>query len=175
MLTIKSARTGQNRTALGSSGSLCVTDKDEPLFAKRKFRVYHEFTANTVIRMVVTSDFYLTYNRIWTGQGACRLRIVSGGTPAGTFTPIATKFCLNTVGGDAPGQAVFSVGGTHTGGTEREVLRADSSTAGGGSGNNDSAISTRYLQSGTYYFECVVTGATQAMWNMEYEEVTNVV
>jgi hypothetical protein len=96
--------------------------------------------------------------------------IRTGGTAGGTFTGMSTKFGLNTVGGEAPGFATFSTGGTITGGVEREVLRADSSTSGGGSGNADQVVNRRYLPAGTYYFEIVVTGTTTGMYSLEWEE-----
>lgn len=151
-------------------GATCVTDKSAALFEKRQFRLFHEFAASTVVKFVITENFYLTSQRLWTGQGAARLAITTGGTEGGAFSPVATKFCLNTVGGDVVGASTATAGGTLTGGTVREILRSDSATAGGGSGNSDTVSSRRYLAAGTYYFVITVTGTTAGMYTIEWEE-----
>lgn len=166
----KSLITGSLESQVSADGAMCVTDKSAALFGKRTFRMFHEFAAATVVKFVIATNFYLTSQRLWTGQGAARLVITTGGTEGGTFSPVATKFCLNTVGGDSAGATTITAGGTLTGGTTREVLRSDSATAGGGSGNSDTVASRRYLAAGTYYFVIGVTGTTAGMYSLEWEE-----
>lgn len=152
-------------------GALMTQEMSRGLFDKRRFRAYREFTANTTIKMVFTTPFLLTHQKLWSGQGAARGVISTGGTESGTFVALPSKFCLNTKGGDSTGLSTFTVGGSVTLGVEREVLRCDSGTAGGGSGNSDLLDSPRVLGAGTYYFSIVVTGATQGMWTLEWEEL----
>lgn len=167
MIDLKS---GAATSVRGVAGSTSVTERSAALYEKRAFRAYREFTANTSIKFVATKNFHLTSQRLWTGQGAARLVISTGGTEGGTFTALPTKFGTNTVAGGAVGNTTVTVGGTHTGGTEREVLRADSGTAGGGSGNADLLSGQRYLAAGTYYFDIVITGTTSGSYSLEWEE-----
>lgn len=167
---MKNLVTGFAESPVGADGAMCVTDKSRALFDKRLFRAFHEFTVSTVVKFVAAKNFYLTSQRLWTGQGAARLAITTGGTEGGAFAPVATKFGLNTVGGEAAGFTTVSAGGTLTGGTSREVLRSDSATAGGGSGNSDTVSSRRYLAAGTYYMVVTVMGTTAGMYSLEWEE-----
>lgn len=167
----KSLITGGQESNVSADGALCITDKSAALFGKRLFRAYHEFTASTVVKFVATKNFFLSTQRLWTGAGAARLVVTQGGTEGGTYTALATKFCLNTVGGDVPGATTVSTGGTLTGGSAREVLRSDSATAGGGTGNADTVNNRRFLAAGTYYMVITVTGTTSGMYALEWEEV----
>jgi len=141
------------------------------MWQQRCFRAYLEFSANTVIQFVATKPFLLTTQKLWTGQGAARVVVSTGGTPSGTFLPLATKFCTNTKDGLAVGTTTLSSGGTVTTGTEREVLRADSGTAGGGTGSTDAQSGERVLAAGTYFMSVTVTGTTQGMYTLEWEEL----
>lgn len=165
-----SAVTGKPESVYSADGALCSTDKTPALLNKKLWRAYREFSANTTIRLVATKPFYLTSQRLWTGQGSARVVVSTGGTPAGTFTAIPSQFCLNTTLPAAVADIVIAAGGTHTGGTEREVLRSDSSTAGGGSGNADILAQRRLLNAGTYYIDIVITGTTAGMYSLEWEE-----
>lgn len=152
-------------------GAMLVQELSEGLFNKNKFRAYLEFAAAVCVRMQFDVPFMLTSQRLWTGQGAARGVVSTGGTQSGTFTTLPTKFCLNTLGGDVPGRSVFTVGGSVAGGTEREVLRSDSGTSGGGSGNADLLSSNRILNPGVYYFTITPTGITSGIWSIEWEEL----
>lgn len=151
-------------------GAIMTTDVDMALLGSKKYRVYREFSANTTLRFVITKPFLLTDQRLWTGQGAVRIVISTGGTPSGTFTDVATQFCLNTKDTLPVPAGVVSAGGTVAGGTERDVLRSDSGT-GGGVGSSALTGSTRLLAPGTYYFTITVTGTTQGMYSFEWEEL----
>lgn len=142
------------------------------IWQQKCFRAYREFSANTVIKFVASKAFLLTAQSLWTGQGAARLVISTGGTEGGTFVALPTKFCTNTRdGATQAGSTVVTVGGTVTIGTEREVLRADSGSAGGGSGNAAEMMSERILAAGTYYMSITVTGTTSGMYSLEWEEL----
>lgn len=167
MIDLKS---GAATSARGVEGSSSITERTSALYEKRSFRAYREFTSNTSIKFVATKNFHLTSQRLWTGQGAAKLAVSVAGTEGGTFTALPTKFGTNTVGGGAAGATTLTVGGTHTDGTERDVLRADSGTAGGGSGNADLLSGQRYLAAGTYYFDITVTGTTSGLYSLEWEE-----
>ena len=159
------------RYSSGSSvrDALLVQDLSRGLFDKHKFRAYREFTTETVVKLVFTAPFMLTLQKLWTGRGAARCTVRTGVTEGGVFTTLPTKFCLNTIGGDVPGLTTALVGGTLTGGTEREVLLADSG-GGGGSGNGDLLGGTRLLGAGTYYMDIVPEGTTYGKWEIEWEE-----
>ena len=150
-------------------GSMFVTQMSRGLWEKKKFRVYREFTGATAIKFVITKNFILTLQDLQLDAGAVKVQILSGATEAGVFTPVTTKFCMNTVGGDVPGNCVVSAGGTLTGGVEREVLRAN---AGGGQGaGRPGAAGARVLSAGTYYMNLTVTGTTSGVYALEWEEL----
>lgn len=161
----------QIQGVLSENGSLLVTEQTAGFYAKRQFRAYREFSANTTIKFAAAKPFLLTAQRLWTGQGAARIVISTGGTESGTFTVVPTKFCKYLLDGPVAGNTVVSAGGTVTLGTEREVLRSDSASTGGGSGNSDSMVNTRALPAGTYYMTITVTGTTTGMYALEWEEL----
>lgn len=163
--------TGQYESGATFRGAALVQDMSLGLVGKRKFRAYREFTSAVTIKLVFTKPFLLTSQRLWTGQGTARAVVSTGGTESGTFTTLPSKFCLNTVGGDAAGFTTATFGGTVAGGDEREVLNADSGTAGGGSGNADLLSSVRMLGAGTYYITITPTGTTRGTWSIEWEEL----
>lgn len=152
-------------------GMQLVCGLSRSLFEKRQFRAYREFTTSTVLKFEATHPFLLTYQSLWTGQGAARVVVSTGGTEGGTFTAIPTKFCKYLLDGAVAGGTVVSAGGTHTGGSEREVLRSDSSSAGGGQGNKNTLGGERILPAGTYYMDITVTGTTSGMYAVEWEEL----
>lgn len=163
-------RTGEPERLFSLGGALFVTDQTRGFVEKRQFRAYKEFTALTVIKMVFTKPFYLTAQSLWTGQGAARLVVSTGGTESGTFVPMPTKFCKWLIDGPIDGYTTVSTGGAVTIGNEREVLRSDSGTAGGGTGNGNALSGRRALPAGTYYFTITPTGTTQGIYSLEWEE-----
>lgn len=171
-----SALTGQYEAGSAFRGASFSTGMSLGLFQKKCFRAYREFTTNTVIKAVFAKPFLLTAQGIWTGAGTARMGVIVGGTEGGTFTALGTKFCLNTIAGDIPGNTTMTVGGTITGGTEREVLRSDSGGGlGGAAGNGNQLRNNRILAAGTYYFSIVVggTGPT-GFFSLEWEELDDV-
>lgn len=172
MLTAKDSSTGIPGTLKSTSGALqVVVLPDAAVSDKRAFRAYREFTANTTLRFVAAKPFLLTAQALWTGQGISRAVVSTGGTETGTWTVLPTKFGINLLDGAVPGNTVISFGGTHAGGAEREVLRSDSSTAGGGQGNLNQILRERLLPAGTYYITITVTGTTQGMYSLEWTEL----
>ena len=163
-------RTTEPERLYSLGGALFVTEQTKGFHEKRQFRAYREFTGATVIKAVFAKPFYLTAQSLWTGQGAARLVVSTGGTEGGTFTAMPTKFCKWLLDGAQAGFTTMSVGGTVTIGSEREVLRADSGTNGGGSGNGTELSGRRALPAGTYYFTITPTGTTQGMYSLEWEE-----
>jgi hypothetical protein len=152
-------------------GELLRSDSSGGLEDKRRFRMYKTFAADFVLKLVFTKPFYLDYQRLWTGQGACVLTISTGGTEGGTFVDLPTKFPLNVADGAVTSYTAATQNGTQSGGTEREVLMCDSGSAGGGTGNGDQLGNRRKLPAGTYYFNGVITGTTSGIYAIEWEEL----
>lgn len=172
MATSRDVKSGSPGSAVSALGALLTLDQSPSLWRGRKFRAYREFSADTTLKLVATKPFLLAAQRLWTGQGAARVVITTGSTESGTFTAIPTQFPLNTKDTPVPVSTVsISAGGTVTGGTEREVLRSDSSSAGGGSGNSDLLSSPRLLAAGTYYITITITGTTAGMYALEWEDL----
>ena len=167
----RNPRTGENETLWSRDRALLIHDQTAGFREKRQFRAYKEFSANTVLKFVALKPFYLTFQSLWTGQGAARMVVTTGGTESGTFVAVPTKFCKFLLDGPVDGSTTLSTGGTVTVGTEREVLRADSGTAGGGTGSTSTGGGERALPAGTYYFTITVTGTTAGMYALEWEEL----
>lgn len=150
-------------------GGAFVAQMSRGLWEKKKFRAYREFTGATTVKFVTTKNFLLYLQDIQLDVGQAKVRVVTGATEGGTYTAMTTKFCMNTVGGDVAGNSVFTAGGTITGGTEREVLRAN---AGGGAGaGRPASAGIRVLSAGTYYLDITVTGSTSGVYSIEWEEL----
>lgn len=150
-------------------GSMFVQQMSRGLWEKKKFRAYKEFTGATTVKFVITKNFLLTLQDLQLDAGMARMRVVTGATEGGTFTALASKFSMNTVGGDVPGNSTLTSGGTITGGTEREVMRANAG-AGAGAGRPASA-GIRVLSAGTYYLDITVSGTTSGVYSLEWEEL----
>lgn len=163
-------RTLQPERLYSLGGALMTTEQTRGFVEKRQFRAYKEFTALTVIKMVFAKPFYLTAQSLWTGQGAARLVVSTGGVEGGTFVALPTKFCKWLLDGAIVGNTTVTTGGTVTIVNEREVLRADSGTTGGGAGNGTELQGHRALPAGTYYFTITPTGTTSGMYSLEWEE-----
>jgi hypothetical protein len=167
----RNPRTNEPETLHSRDRALLVHPQTAGFREKRQFRAYREFSANTTIKFVAAKPFYLTFQSLWTGAGAARMVVSTGGTESGTFTPVATAFCKYLLDGPVVGSTALSAGGTVTLGSEREVLRADSGTAGGGTGSTSTGGGERALPAGTYYFTITVTGTTAGMYALEWEEL----
>lgn len=167
----RSLRSNTAETGSSFEGSLSITERSAALYGKRKFRMYKEFTTNTSIKIVAIKPFHLLNQSLWLSSGEARLAVTADGTEGGTFAALPTVFNLNTVGAVVAPTSTITTGGTHTGGTEREVLRAASSATGShNSGTGSTSEGIRYLAAGTYYLDIVVTGTTVGMYSLEWEE-----
>lgn len=141
------------------------------LWEGKAFRVYREFSANTVIQFVADTDFALDSQLLSLLEGEARLEIMTGGTPGGIFTPLATHFNKKLIGTPVAPSFVIGAGGTHTGGTEREVLTVKTATGGNGAAAATESQGKRLLPAGTYYMRITVTGATRGTWAVEYDKL----
>lgn len=140
---------------------------EDALWAGRTFRAYREFSGNTVMRLVATKKFRLSKQSLYLTGGRIRVVVSVGGTPGGTWTPINTIFSTNVIRNRPLGMTA-DVGGTITGGTEREVLLANADKEAGEPSLLEGA---RILPAGTYYFTLTVTGTTSGIYAFEGEEL----
>lgn len=160
---------GARESEFSYRGAQFVSQMSRAVWEKKKFRAYHEFVASANLKFVITKNFLLTLQDLQLDTGQAKVEILTGATEGGVFTAIPTKFCMNTVGGDSAGNSTVSAGGTLTGGTQREVLRAN---AGGGQGTGRPATAgIRVLAAGTYYMRITVTGSTSGVYSLEWEEL----
>lgn len=141
------------------------------LWNSQQFRAYREFTATVTLRVVAAKNFILSFQNLYVDQGSARAVIVSGGTPSGTFTTVATQFCKNTTAGPVTGATVVSVGGSVSGGAEREVIRVATGGLLGSAGVGNTLQGARLLAAGTYYITITVTGTTSGIYSLEWEEL----
>ncbi len=140
----------------------------------REFRIFHEFTGNTVFKTVVPVNTILWALNISLLEGECRLETVVGGTEGGTFTPITIFGRNNMTERPFPfytNRVTASQGGTHTGGTVLDVLlnkTSDNSNfaASVGASTGDE----RGVAPNTYYLRLTVTGTTRGILKLRWEE-----
>lgn len=166
----RNGRTDELETTLTKDRALLVHNQTAAFREKRQFRAYREFTTNVTLRLVAERPFLLTHQMLWTGRGAARAVITTGSTPSGVWDTLPTNFCKYLLDGPVVGTTPIFVGGSATGGQEREVLATDSGS-GGGQGNPMDFPGERALPAGTYYITIAVTGTTYGMYIIEYEEI----
>lgn len=163
----------QETTQRGFNGAALRQELTLGFLQGRAFRAYRKFTANVTLRLTATKPFMLTEQRLSCSQGAAEATIYVGSTGGGTYTQLPTRFTKNGVYSPAPTPVVsIDVGGTRTGGTEREVISVNS---GAGAGAVSVQNSPRLLPAGTYWIDIVVTGSTTGVYSIEYEEMTDTV
>ena len=119
MITARSKATGKPESLQSLRGEFLRSESSAGLEDKRRFRMYKRFTADFVLKLVFTKPFYLDYQRLWTGQGACVLTISTSATEGGTFVDLPSKFPLNTADGIVTAYTTATQGGTAVGGVER--------------------------------------------------------
>lgn len=172
MRVLRSILSGVVEVLRSFRGALLVQIQSLGFYQGRQFRFYREFTSNTVLQFSSTKPFILQHQSLYTDAGAARVAVVAGGTATGGFTvipnqPIA-KWRINA----APVSAVtMSVGGTFTGGLEREILRTSSGTGGNAQGDADIAGGERGLPAGNYFITITVSGTTSGMYTIAWEEL----
>lgn len=141
-------------------------------FAGREFRTFRELniapSTTLVIKAVVPINVILFGLKALIEAGHLRLATVAGGTPGGTFSETLPIFGRNNMS-ERPTpfytpQVVLTAGGTHTGGTEIDVLRLkansntnQASTVGAEGGDE------RGVAAATYHFRLENLSATDAI------------
>lgn len=160
-------------------------------FEGREFRSYFEFSIDAGTSLAVGAtrnfrfsspvDFILQSQIIEVDKGGVRIRAFTGATDGGGWSavPIIAKnrsperrqFPI----GYYVGQATFSTGGTFSGGTEVDVLRARTASQ-SVSASNVGAVqdAARYLPAGTYFLIMQplagVNDASEGTYSLSWEE-----
>lgn len=153
-------------------------------FEGREFRTFKEFSiavaATYVIRVVVAADIILNQIQLDLDAGAIRMGTYVGGTPGGSFLETIPSFMRNNMSigpnkrFNPTSGVVITAGGTHTGGTELDVLRVRTSTNIGNQSSTTvgaSAGDERGIAANTYYFRLnnfhatdTATGTLHVAW-----------
>lgn len=145
----------------------------------RAFRAFYEFSipvsTTRVIRVTTTKNVEIATQRISLDNGSIRMAAASGGTPGGTWTTVAGQFPVNQMT-DTPAYTkttLIDTGGTHTGGTERDVLRMVSNLQGNSASTIGAGINTtRGIAPGVYYvrLENIGTGTATGVYYLDWSE-----
>lgn len=157
-------------------GALLVQLQSLGLWEGRQFRQYRAFTgsgATVQLRFAASKPFILTAQTLYVDDGLAQIRVLTGATPSGTWTNTATQQSKNRYSAAALAYVqgnFMQTGGTFTGGTERELFRADSGSGAGMAFSNIDQ-NARVLPAGDYYFEITMTGATSGIYSFEWEEL----
>lgn len=168
-------------------GRVRVDVAQTSFFEGREFRTFKELNvaagATYVIKAVVPLNIILFGLEVNLDSGFLRLGTYAGGTEGGTFSETLPIFGANNMsggndhrndynGGIYAAQTVLTAGGTHTGGTELDVIRLkvagisqQASSVGSG------ATDERGVGTNTYYFRLLnlsgsdaITGTFSARW-----------
>lgn len=153
----------------GRNSRLRVDVGQTGFFDGREFRTFKEFavatTSTYVIKIVVPVNTILFEFGLEIEAGDIRIETVSGGSPVegGSFSETLPRIPTNTMT-EKPqppyaAQNVLTAGGTLTGGTVIDVLRAkaaDNSNFAASVGAQSGA--ERGVQPGTYYWRAAMTG-----------------
>lgn len=138
-------------------------------FEGREFRTFAELSiasgATFVMKVVSPINFILSSQTIDIDDGTLRFAAVAGaGTEGGSFSTTHTSIGKNRMT-ERPSpyytsQIVITSGGTHTGGTEVEVIRIKAAGATSQTTTvSSSSDESRGLAAGTYYLRFQNTGA----------------
>lgn len=153
-------------------------------FAGREFRSYYELNvaaASTInLRFVSPVNFILWEQTLSLDSGGRRMRVFTGATTSGTWTPRPAIGRNRMTDRPAPYYTpvgVLSVGGTFTGGTEVELLRLRTNTNQGNASSSTvgaRASDERGLPPGEYVISLEpltgVTDAATGVYSIEWEE-----
>lgn len=147
-------------------------------FEGREFRTFKEWptatTATYVIRATVPLDIILFELGVTVEEGSIRIETLVGGTPGGSWSEVLPVFGANTMSSRPTPfyvpQVVLEAGGTLTGGTLLDPLRAKTS----GNSNFASSVGAtagaeRGVGADTYYFRITLTG-TIGVFKARWEE-----
>lgn len=147
----------------------------------REFRTFYEFNIaagqSTYLRFVSPIDFIVFQQNLEVDDGSIRMSISSGGTPAGSFNVQLPIIGRNRMS-ERPlplYEPVITVqsGGTHSGGTELDVMRLVAANATSQRTSIGASISDeRGLPAGTFYlrFQNFGTGAATGVYSLYWEE-----
>lgn len=154
-------------------------------FEGREFRTYKELNVATgatyVVKAVVPVNTVLFGLELSIEDGQARLGTYVGGTEGGVFSETLPIFGANNM---APGistdrrrnfsgntytaQNVLTAGGTHTGGTELDVIRLKAANATGNATSvGNMPDSERGVGPGTYYFRLLNLGASSIVGTLK--------
>lgn len=144
-------------------------------FQGREFRTFYEFsvpaTTERIIKVVASVDTIVQQFSVdlWTAD--MRIELLTGGTEGETFStalPIMTTNGMNT---SYSSQVTMATGGTHTGGTLKEVIQLYAvSNPAKGSASEGSSETTLGFPAGTFYVKLkninsvTATGVFKARW-----------
>ena len=148
-------------------------------FEGREFRTFKEFNVlngtTYVIKAVVPLNIVLFGLELTLDDGFVRLSTAVGGTEGGTFSETLPVFGANNMsagtdhrkarnGSVYASQVVLTAGGTHTGGTELDVVRLKCAGATGQSSSvGNMPDSERGVAANTYYFRLQNLGTSAAL------------
>lgn len=173
----------------GPSQRLRVDPGQTGFFAGRMFRSYLESVipvAGPPVQFRFTSpvDFILWSQILTLTQGALQLRIYTGATPSGSWTPLPVIGVNRMAERPQPyyePQVTIDTGGDFTGGTEVDVMlvRCGANQGNQSSQNSGGETSERGLPAGIYYGRLstltggvTVIDAAQMVYSLYWEERT---
>lgn len=166
---------------IGPNSRVRVDVAQTGFFAGREFRTFKEWdvaaTETYVIKAVVPINIILFELGVNLEQGSVRIETLVGGTEGGTFAEELPIFPTNTMT-EKPqppyeNQVLLTAGGTLTGGTLLDPLRAKTD----GNTNRSSSVGTdsgaeRGVGANTYYFRVTLTNAI-GVFKARWEERPN--
>lgn len=148
-------------------------------FEGREFRTFKEFNVlngtTYVIKAVVPLNIVLFGLELTLDDGFVRLSTAVGGTEGGTFSETLPVFGANNMsagpdhrkarnGSVYASQVTLTAGGTHTGGTELDVVRLKCAGATGQAASvGNMPDSERGVGANTYYFRLQNLGTSAAL------------
>ena len=148
-------------------------------FLGKQFRTYSDFSLGALetryFRFTSLVDFVLFDQNITVSDGAVRLSVWTGATPAGSWTniPVIGKNRMSSIPQPPYAtQVTFQTGGTFTGGTEVEAIRVVSATATAQRSTvGASAGDERGLPATTFYIKIEATAGTPVcVYSLFWEE-----
>lgn len=161
---------------------LRVDVAETSFFEGREFRTFLELNivagATQVVRFTATKNFILHEQSLSIESGSVRMSAVAGdGSPGGTFNVALPVIGKNRMT-ERPlpyyeATTTVATGGTHTGGTEVEVMRLSTSNATAQQSSVGATVaSERGLPAGTYYIRLanLGSGSVVGVYNLFWEE-----
>jgi len=128
-MTTFAERTPCTSVHLSNTSRVKVDPGQTGFFENREMRSFYEFSlaagASAVVRMQCPVNMILEEFNIMLTREEIRAEVVSGGTPAGSFSTPLPVFPANGMT-DAPAYTpvtTIDTGGTHTGGIVRDIIR----------------------------------------------------